>query len=221
MENIGQYGSSALPPYHGVMVQLCCLRCQFGIAAHPPKVRHVWGTTRAWGPHPKERGHGSFPVCSTSPPPPTRYAPWQQSLAEAPNGSRELLVYREKVLEDLDRHAVRHKRRPLRLHEAQLRQGALGEQFGQGTEGGCPMSLATAMAQAQTLERYLAKQRPDGNGGMPLALEQCSAPLAAGARARTAAICLPGELHRRALLVMIGIGVNWAKKLGSDWRREP
>ena len=127
MENFGPYGSSALPPYHGVMVRLCCLRCQFGMAAHPPKVRHVWGTTRGWGPHPKERGHGSFPVCSSSPPPPTRYAPWQQSLAEAPNGSRKLLVYREEVLEDLDRHAVRHKRRPLRLHEAQLRQGALGE----------------------------------------------------------------------------------------------
>jgi hypothetical protein len=67
------------------------------------------------------------------------------------------------------------------------------------------------MAQAQTLERYLAKQRPDGDGGMPLALEQCSAPLAAGARARTAAIYLPGELQRRAPLVMIGIGVNRAK----------
>src|SRR6266849_6273237 len=81
----------------------------------------------------------------------------------------------QKVGEGIHRHTVRHQRRPLRLHQEELRGGRLGEESGQRTERGRLVTPTAVMIQTRTGELAGAEQGAKRAGMIAFGLEWATA----------------------------------------------
>src|SRR6267142_5749394 len=86
-------------------------------------------------------------------------------------GRAERLVDREEVRERLYGEAIGDQRGPLRFHEEQLRSGVLWEEFRQGATRGRLLRSTGAVAESWSGQPDGPKERPEGEGVVPLGAE--------------------------------------------------